>query len=95
MNVAPNVPENPVSHQFVGQRERHDHQAQKKISDGQRRNKPVLDVFQRFLGGNGNDDQHIADDNDDHEYCDDDRCEHDLGDGISTRIGIPKYRRVG
>lgn len=39
------VAECPVSHQFVGQRERHNEEAKEEIGHGQRCNEPILYVF--------------------------------------------------
>jgi hypothetical protein len=86
VDVAPPDPEYPVAHQFVGQRERHDHQAQKEVGHGQRGDEPVLDVLQRLLRGDRDDDQHVTDDHHDHQHGDNDGGDDDLGEGVAAGI---------
>jgi len=66
--LTPPVPEYPIAHQLVGQREWHDDYAQEEVGHGQAGDEPVLHVFQRLLRYDGNDNQHVAHDNDDHEH---------------------------
>jgi len=57
VDVAPQRAEHPVAHELVGQRERHDDQAEEEVADGQRRDEPVLQVLERLLGGDGDDER--------------------------------------
>ena len=78
MNVAPPVAEYPVAHDLVSQRERHDHQAQEEVGHGQASDEPVLYVLQRLLRGDGDDHQHVAHDDHDHQQCRQDGRQNDV-----------------
>lgn len=84
--VAPEVAEYPVAHQLVGERERHDHEAEEEVGDGQTGYEPVLDVLQGFLRGDRDDHQHVPDDDDDHQHGDHDGREDDRLHRVPARV---------
>jgi len=79
MYVAPDVPEDPITHELIRQTKRHYHQPEEKVSHSQRRNKPILNIFQRFLCHDRNNHQHIADDYCNHHYGNQNGRDNDVG----------------
>ena len=71
---------------LMSKREWHDYQAQTEISKCQGCNEPVLDSIETVLGGDGNDDQHVANHDDDHHDGDDDGQDDDLCVTVLARV---------
>lgn len=86
MDIAPEVAEYPVAHQFVGERERHNHEAEEEVGDGQTGDEPVLYVLQGFLRGDRYDHQHVPDDDHDHQHGDHDGREDDRLHRVPTGV---------
>ena len=70
--LAENVAERPVAHEFVGEGEGHDEETDEQVTDGQGGDEPVLDPLQVPVDTDGHNDQGIAYHNDRHDdrYCD-------------------------
>ena len=70
------------------ERERHDDQTEAEVSEGQGGDEPVLYSVEAVLGGDGDDDEHVADHDDDHHDGDDDREDDDLCGGVLTGVAV-------
>jgi hypothetical protein len=77
VDLAPHLAERPVTHQLVGQGERHDGQADEHVRRRQGGDEPVLHGGQVVLGGYGDDHQKITDDDDHHHEGHDQRQRDD------------------
>lgn len=86
MYVAPPNPKNPITHKFVGKRKRHNHQPQEEVSDSQRRNEPVLYIFQRLLRSDRDDNEHITHDDDNHKHRNHDGSDDNLRQGVAAGV---------
>lgn len=70
------------------QREWHDDQAKTEVSECQGRDEPVLHSVEAVLGGDGDDDEHVAHHHNDHHDGDNDGQDDDLCGGILTGIAV-------
>ncbi len=86
----PYVSEYPVPHDLLRQRERHDEDAQREVCHGQRRHEPVLDILQRKLAEDGDDDEKVADDDDGGEDDDGGADDGHLQDGEAAWVTLSK-----
>lgn len=82
VDVAPPLAEHPVAHHLVGQRERHDDESQQTVGHRERADEPVLDALERALRRYGDDNEHVAADDHDH----DERHENGSDDQTERRV---------
>ena len=86
MHLAPEAAEDPVAHYLLGQRERHDDEANQEVWHGQRGDEPILDSLQRLLSRDGDAHQHVAHHDQDHDHSHEEGRQNDACPGVSTRV---------
>ena len=86
MNVAPPLAKDPVAHHLVGQRERHNDEAEEEVGDGQGADEPVLDPFEGSLREDGDDDERIAAHHHDHDDGDENGRDEETERRVAARV---------
>lgn len=86
MDVTPETPEYPISHQLIRERERHDYQPYRKVRDGEGRYEPVLNILEGLLRHDRNDDKHVPNDHNNHENNHENAGDDDVRQRIPARI---------
>ena len=70
------------------ERERHDDQTEAEVSEGQGGDEPVLYSVEAVLGGDGDDDEHVAHNHNDHHDGDNDGQNDDLCGCVLTGVAV-------
>ena len=91
--VAEDVAEGPVAEQFVGEWQRHDEETDEDVADCQGSDEPVLSSRERAFEGDSGDDEHVSENNNQHNGRDDDGRDRDVRHGVATWIARPRTGR--
>ena len=88
MKLTQAVAKNPITQHFLRQAQRHHKYPEQEVCQGQGCHKPVLDILQREVGEDGDDDEEVADDDHGHDENADNADEDDLKEGIAGGVAL-------
>ena len=94
MKLTQAVAKNPITQHFLRQAQRHHKYPEQEVCQGQGCHKPVLDILQREVGEDGDDDEEVADDDHGHDENADNADEDDLIDLLEAFKSLEEYKYV-